>query len=284
MPDGTTLRKAKLRGLESNGMILAEDELAIGHRPRRDHRARRRPARGRIAAGRRAADLDRRDRARDHAEPPRLPGDLRRRPRGPCRHRRAAARAPVERGPGDRRRRRRDRDHRRVPRPVPAVHRSRVRGREDRPEPGVAEGPADGGRPAADLQRRRHHQLRDAADRAAAARVRPRPRGRAAADDPAGGAGGDGRHARRPDAGARRPDGADRRRRRPDLDRRRDGRSALRGAGRHHPGADGGRQLGRPQHPPHVAAAGSAQRGVRRASRSRSSPSRRSRPRRSPRR
>ncbi len=30
MPDGTTLRKAKLRGLESNGMILAEDELAIG--------------------------------------------------------------------------------------------------------------------------------------------------------------------------------------------------------------------------------------------------------------
>jgi phenylalanyl-tRNA synthetase beta chain len=30
MPDGTTLGKAKLRGIESNGMILAEDELAIG--------------------------------------------------------------------------------------------------------------------------------------------------------------------------------------------------------------------------------------------------------------
>ncbi|MGI8429404.1 MAG: YtpR family tRNA-binding protein [Solirubrobacteraceae bacterium] len=30
MPDGTTLDKAKLRGIESNGMILAEDELAIG--------------------------------------------------------------------------------------------------------------------------------------------------------------------------------------------------------------------------------------------------------------
>ncbi|MGZ4232669.1 MAG: phenylalanine--tRNA ligase subunit beta [Solirubrobacteraceae bacterium] len=30
MPDGTTLRKAKLRGMDSNGMILAEDELAIG--------------------------------------------------------------------------------------------------------------------------------------------------------------------------------------------------------------------------------------------------------------
>jgi phenylalanyl-tRNA synthetase beta chain len=30
MPDGTKLGKAKLRGLESHGMILAEDELAIG--------------------------------------------------------------------------------------------------------------------------------------------------------------------------------------------------------------------------------------------------------------
>jgi phenylalanyl-tRNA synthetase beta chain len=30
MPDGTELGKAKLRGIESNGMILAEDEVAIG--------------------------------------------------------------------------------------------------------------------------------------------------------------------------------------------------------------------------------------------------------------
>lgn len=30
MPDGTKLKKAKLRGVESNGMILAEDELSIG--------------------------------------------------------------------------------------------------------------------------------------------------------------------------------------------------------------------------------------------------------------
>jgi phenylalanyl-tRNA synthetase beta chain len=30
MPDGTRLGKARLRGVESNGMILAEDELAIG--------------------------------------------------------------------------------------------------------------------------------------------------------------------------------------------------------------------------------------------------------------
>ena len=30
MPDGTRLKKAKLRGVESHGMILAEDEVAIG--------------------------------------------------------------------------------------------------------------------------------------------------------------------------------------------------------------------------------------------------------------
>jgi phenylalanyl-tRNA synthetase beta chain len=30
MPDGSTLKKVKLRGVESDGMILAEDELAIG--------------------------------------------------------------------------------------------------------------------------------------------------------------------------------------------------------------------------------------------------------------
>ena len=67
-------------------------------------------------------------------------------------------------------------------RAVPALHRARVRGRQDRPEPAVAEGAADGGRPAPDLQRRRHHQLRDAAHRPAAARVRPRPRRRRDAD------------------------------------------------------------------------------------------------------
>ncbi len=30
MPDGTKLKRAKLRGVESAGMILAEDEVAIG--------------------------------------------------------------------------------------------------------------------------------------------------------------------------------------------------------------------------------------------------------------
>ena len=49
-------------------------------------------------------------------------------------------------------------------RPVPALHRAAVRGRDARAVAAVAEGAADGRRPAADQQRRRHHELRDAAD------------------------------------------------------------------------------------------------------------------------
>ena len=30
LPDGTKLKKAKLRGVESNGMILSETELELG--------------------------------------------------------------------------------------------------------------------------------------------------------------------------------------------------------------------------------------------------------------
>ena len=67
--------------------------------------------------------------------------------------------------------------------------------------------------------------------------------------------GGDDSNARRPDANAGLRDDVDRRRRGPDLDRGGDGRRALGGLRRHHPGADGGRQLERRQHPPHVAQA-----------------------------
>ena len=64
----------------------------------------------------------------------------------------------------------------RGPRALPALHRARLHGRGDRPLAGLAAGAAQRRRAAADQQRRRHHQLRDAADRAAAARLRPRPR------------------------------------------------------------------------------------------------------------
>ena len=66
---------------------------------------------------------------------------------------------------------------------------------DDRALAALAQGAADRRRPAPDQQRRRHHQLRDAADRPAAARVRPRRgpgrrdhrprRGRGRADDDA---------------------------------------------------------------------------------------------------
>ena len=52
-------------------------------------------------------------------------------------------------------------------------------------------------------------------------------------------------------------------RRRADVGGRRHGRTALRGPRRHDARADGGRQLERPQHPPHLAAARPAQRGQR---------------------
>ena len=72
----------------------------------------------------------------------------------------------------------------RGPGALPAVHRPRVHRRRDRALAAVAQGAADGRRPAADQQRRRHHQLRDADDRAAAARLRPRQGPRRRADRP----------------------------------------------------------------------------------------------------
>ena len=145
MPDGTKLKQAKLRGVESAGMILAEDEVAIG--PDHDGIMVLDPelAPGH-AAGRRAADRHRGARARDHAEPARLPEHLRRRARGPRRHRRAADAAAVERRPGHARRGA-GREHRGPGRrAVPALHRAPLRGRADRPVAGVAEGAPDRGR------------------------------------------------------------------------------------------------------------------------------------------
>ena len=227
------------------------------HAARRDHGARRRP-RARHPARRRAADRDRRAGAGDHAEPARLPRRLRRRPRGPRRDGRAARAGAVGRGPGPARPRWDARGDRggRGDGALRALHRTRLRGRHDRALAVLAEGEADGGRAAADLQRRRHHQLRDAADRAAAARVRPRPHRRRPARRarrPPGRRAGD---ARRRDAQARSRHGRDLRRRRADFAGRRDGRRALGGPRRHDAGADGGRHVGRPEHPADLDAAG----------------------------
>ena len=183
MPGGEKLGQAKLRGVVSDGMILSEAELEIGEDA--DGivvlRRRRRPgdAAGRGAAGRRAGA-----RARGQLQPRRLPRRLRRRARGARDHR--ARRWPRRRGRATprRRARARRRDYAsvtvEVPGALPALHRARLHRRRDRPLAAVAQGAADGGRPAADQQRRRHHQLRDADDRPAAARLRPRQGARAA--------------------------------------------------------------------------------------------------------
>ena len=83
MPDGTKLKKAKLRGVASDGMILAEDELAISGEHDETIVLEDDGLVAGPAARRRAADRDRGARARDHAEPARLPRRLRRRARGP---------------------------------------------------------------------------------------------------------------------------------------------------------------------------------------------------------
>ena len=116
-------------------------------------------------------------------EPARLPRRLRRRARAARRDRRAARAARrgarTRAAPGELAA---ATVTRRVPRPLPALHGARLRGRDDRALAAVAEGAPDGRRAAPDQQRRRHHQLRDAAHRPAAARLRPRPRRRRAAD------------------------------------------------------------------------------------------------------
>ena len=121
----------------------------------------------------------------------------------------------------------------------------------------------DGGRAAPDLQRRRHHQLRDAAARPADARLRPRPRGRPAAARAQRARGRAADDARRRAARVRLRRRARLRRRRPDRDRRHHGRRGQRGLGRHDARRDGGRDLERPQHPPDLEEAGAAQRGER---------------------
>ena len=94
-PTARSSSKAKLRGVESAGMILAEDELGVGtdhggimvldDALAAGHAAGRRPARSRTDV----LEL------RDHAQPARLPRRLRRRPRGPRRDRRRAGAAAV---------------------------------------------------------------------------------------------------------------------------------------------------------------------------------------------
>ena len=184
MPDGTRLKQAKLRGIVSEGMILAESELEIGaggDQVKGIMVARRDAASTRSSPpGTPLADVlpisDGGDRARDHARTGPTawastgsPASCTRRP-APSGRRRHGSRTPGRpASPCGR-----DGAGSTAPTCARASPRRVFEDVTIGPSPLVAEGAADGRRAAPDQQRRRHHQLRDAPDRAAAARLRPR--------------------------------------------------------------------------------------------------------------
>ena len=101
MPDGTKLGKAKLRGVESNGMILAEDELAIGTEHAGIMVLDEDGLEPGTAARARAPDLDRRARARGHARTaPTASASTASRARSTPRPARRSSRAPWANDPG----------------------------------------------------------------------------------------------------------------------------------------------------------------------------------------
>ena len=115
-PTGRGSAGFRCAAIESNGMILAEDEVAIGTEHDGIMVLERDGLGPRDAAQGRAPDRHRRARARDHRQPPGLPRYLRRRPRGPRRDRSGARAAAVARGPGSAGRGRRREGRGRVPR------------------------------------------------------------------------------------------------------------------------------------------------------------------------
>ena len=185
LPAARELGEAKLRGrrVERDDPLArpswSRDGLATGSSSSHGRRAReaRDAALAEVLADRRPGP-----RARPQPQPLRLPGRLRRRPRGPRDHRRAARARALGGGRRAERGGATPSDYASVTVEVPDLcprFTARVfDGRRGRALAALAQGTAIGGRPAADLERRRHHQLRDAADRAAAPRVRPRPRTR----------------------------------------------------------------------------------------------------------
>ena len=124
----------------------------------------------------------------------------------------------------------------RRPGPVPALHGARPDRRHRGPVAGLAAAPPRGRRHAGDLQRRRRHQLRDAAHRAAAARLRPRPARRRAHRGAAGRRRRVDHHPGRPGAHARLLDARDLRRRAAGGHRRHLRRRVRRGRRRAPPG------------------------------------------------
>ena len=160
------------RGGVARHDAVGERAGAVG-RPRWPDAAGGRPGAGHAAVSG-AADRRRGARVRDHVEPAGLPVGVRHRPRGvSVAGRRPRALAGPRTGCVGRRLGRLvgDGAHRRA-RPVPALGGARLHRRQGRPLAAVAEGAGRGRRHAPDLERRGHHQLRDAVRRRAHTRLR----------------------------------------------------------------------------------------------------------------
>ena len=164
MPDGTKLGEAKLRGVRSSGMILAEDEVGIGT----DH-AGIMVLPDDLAPGEAlAGHLPIADEVLELEVTPNRPDVMS--VYGVARDLHAVTGAPLAADP-DRRGRRAEpeatppTDHASVeidPEICLRFSRARVRGREGGALAALAQATADGRRPAPDLERGGHHQLRDA--------------------------------------------------------------------------------------------------------------------------
>ena len=177
LPGGFTLERRKIRGVVSDGMLCSPQELGLGD----DHSG----ILGLDADTELGADI------RDVLGLNEIVFDLAITPNRPdamsivgvARDLAAhfglpfAVPDPVVDGVGCADRLGHHRRHRSVG-PLPAVHRAAHRG-DDGGVAGVDGAPPDARGHAADLERRRRHELRDARARPAAARVRPRPAARA---------------------------------------------------------------------------------------------------------
>ena len=187
-----TIKKGKIRGQVSHGMICAEDELGLGRRPRR-HPGPGPVRPGRPAAGRLAPPVGRdarrhRPRHRHHAQPPRRDQPRRRGPRPGRPDGRGADAArgggPGAGRPGGRRRDGPDRGRR----GVPALRGDGRARRDRRAVAGLGAGAAARRRRPAGQQRRGRDELRAPRGRPAAPRLRPGParRRRRSSSAPAG--------------------------------------------------------------------------------------------------
>ena len=190
MPDGTQAEAGEAaRASSREGMILVRERARDRRGRRGDPRARRadgRRARARHAARGGAADRHRGARARDHARTgPTASASTGSRASCTPRPARRWRPRPGREDPGSRRASwTASRSASSVPSCARASPPACSRTSRSAPSPLWLKARLIGGRAAPDQQRRRHHQLRDAADRPAAARLRPRPRRGRRADRP----------------------------------------------------------------------------------------------------